>query len=119
MTPSNRTRLVAALQARLDALFQQCDVYRAAWIVARDEAEQDRIADKWEATFSRSEMTRRALIRVCEGMPYWRWAAHCVRALAARGLVYTSSGAVEGAMHRAMPSVFPPSPEGAGLTDRH
>jgi hypothetical protein len=63
--------LIGALKARLaerDADIRRCQ--RIAWIEPGEDA-----AEASELAFQRFEWTRRALIRVEQGMPYWRYAA--------------------------------------------
>lgn len=63
--------LVAALQARLDFLYAECKRFSDMTKGCPDEG--DPIADEWDAVFTRSERTRKALVRAKYGMPYWQF----------------------------------------------
>jgi hypothetical protein len=88
----NRAELEAMLQARLDLRYQQCTAARAKW-EASSQADQDKALAEWDRISDRAEATRKAMIRVREGMPYWRWAAGRDAELAAAGYQVTKAGA--------------------------
>jgi hypothetical protein len=74
--------LIGALKARLaerDADIRRC--HRVAWIEPSDVA-----VEASELAFQRFERTRKTLIRVREGMPYWRFAELRMAELAAEGI---------------------------------
>ena len=82
--------LIGALKARLaerDADIRRCQ--RAAWIEPGEDA-----SEIWELAFQRFERTRKALIRIERGMPYWRYAELRLAEIAAAGvkLVPTVAG---------------------------
>jgi len=63
--------LVAALQARLDCLYAECQRFSRMTKGCPDEG--DPIAAEWDAVFAKSERTRKALVRAKYGMPYWQF----------------------------------------------
>lgn len=79
--------LIGALKARLaerDSDIRRCQ--RAAWIEPGGNA-----TEASELAFQRFERTRKALIRMERGMPYWRYAAMRHGKLASVGLVPTAA----------------------------
>lgn len=96
LTPPPRRRLparaglIAALEARLDARYNDCAGYSLRWLASRDVTEMDAIARDWDRAFDLAEATRKALIRSQESMPYWKWARQRNAQLAAEGFFGTA-----------------------------
>ncbi|MBB3770991.1 hypothetical protein FHS55_001586 [Angulomicrobium tetraedrale] len=78
----DRVALVAALQVRLNALYNQCKAFHET---TRGKADDDPIFTEWERVAARAERTRKTLIRSVERMPYWKWARIRTAELEAEG----------------------------------
>lgn len=90
----DRAELEARRQVRLDLRYQACIEARAKWWDAPSQEHQDKALAEWERISDRAEVTRKAMIRAREGMPYWRWAAGRAEEIAAAGYQVAAAGAV-------------------------
>lgn len=66
---ADRINLVAALRARLDALYAECARCSEESLHGRGFEAAER---EWDAVSLKAERTRKTLVRAQEGVPYWK-----------------------------------------------
>lgn len=84
-----RANLMQALEARLLALYSRCQEFQATYAIV-ELREGHPVLVEWDAIIRKSELTRKALIRVREGMSHWKWRDNRAAELAAVGKRFES-----------------------------
>lgn len=90
----DRQTLLKALEARLADRQRACDAACDDWWRASTEDAMAVAMVGWEAARVRFEITRKALIRTRDGMPYWRSAKLHHQRMLAEGYEFMPCGAV-------------------------